>query len=149
MKKTLFVILTILFGLLTNAIICAVGVLAYPAHVVLYIIAAAELISIYSPVLIAVVGNVADKSGVSRKTLYICAQAPILVLSLVYFISELVTYDPPSGGMFGGWRYVGDLGLGLGIAIFTLITAVLTTAVSFLIAAMAKKKDETSKGERK
>lgn len=149
MKKTLSVILTILFGLLTNTIICAVGVLAYPAHVVLYIIAAAALISIYSPTLIAVVGNAADKSGVSRKTLYICAQAPILALSLVYFISELVTYDPPGSWKFGGWRYVGDLGLSLGIAIFTLITAVLTTTASFIIAAMAKKKDETSKGERK
>ncbi len=147
MKRTLSVILTILFGLLANAVICAAGVLAYPAHVVLYIIAAAALISIYSPTLIAVVGNAADKSGISRKTLYICAQAPILALSIAYLIEELVTYDPPRNTAFGGWRYV-NLGLGLGIAVCMTATAIVTTAVSFIIAAMAKKKDETSKGEQ-
>lgn len=142
MKKALAVILTMIGGLLTNAVICAAGVLAYPAHVVVYILASALLISIYSPVLMAVVGNVSDKSGVSRKALYICAQAPILALSLVYFIKELATYDPPSGnGIFGGWRYVENLGLGLGIAMFMLITSVLTTAAAFVTAAVVKKKD--------
>lgn len=133
-------ILTMIGGLLTNAVICAAGIFAYPAHVVVYILASALLISIYSPVLMAVVGNVADKSGVSRKTLYLCAQAPILALSLVYFIEELITYDPPSGnGIFGGWRYV-HLGLGLGISLCMLITAVLTTAGVFITAAVVKRK---------
>lgn len=141
MKKPLAVILTIFGGLLTNAVICAVGVLAYPAHVVVYILAFALLISIYSPALMAVVGSVSDKSGVSRRTLYLCVQAPILALSLVYFIEELITYDPPSSnGIFGGWRYV-HLGLWLGISLCMLITAVLTTAVVFITAAVVKKKE--------
>lgn len=142
MKKVLAIILTTIGGFLLNVLMCAAGVFAFPAHFIIYIIAAAAMISIYSPILIAVVGNVSDKSGVSRKTLYFCAQAPILALSLAYFIKELVTYDPPSGnGIFGRWRYVGNLGLGLGIAMFTLITSVLTTAAAFITAAVVKRKE--------
>ncbi|MDE6726970.1 MAG: hypothetical protein K2J80_03400 [Oscillospiraceae bacterium] len=143
MKKVSAIILTIISRLLLNAGICAAGVFAFPAHFVIYIIAAATLISIYSPILIAVVGNVADKSRVSRKTLYLCAQAPILALSLAYFIVELFKYDPPYGGGIlsgGGWAYVGNLGLGLGIAMFMLITSVLTTSAAFITAAVVKRK---------
>lgn len=144
MKKSLAIILTIIGGILANAVICTAGVFAFPAHFVIYIIAAAALISMYTPILIAVVGNAANKSGVSRKTLYLCAQAPILALSLVYFIAELIKYDPPYGGgiLSGrGWTYVGDLGLGLGIAMFTLITSVLTTAAALITAAAVKRKE--------
>lgn len=144
MKKSLAIILTITGGLLCNVIICAAGVFAFPIHVILYITAAALLISIYSPALTAAVGNASDKSGVPRKTLYLCAQAPTLTISLVYFITELIKYDPPYGGGIlsgSGWAYVGTLGLGLGIAMFMLITSALTTAAAFLTAAAVKRKE--------
>ena len=43
--------------------------------------------------------------------------------------------------IFCGRTYVGNIGLDLGIALFTLITSVLTTAVVFISAAVVKRKE--------
>ncbi len=157
MKKPTAVILTMLFGLVGSALVCAAGVFAYSAHIVIYIIVMAVLNLIYARVLIDVVEGIAESRGVwrgnpelilkgdrrvrrkggppSEKALFICAQAPILVLSLAYFISELVVYEPPGGG----WRSFAHLGYELGTALCMFVTAVLTTVATFFIAARRKK----------
>lgn len=140
MKKIIAILLTVIGGLLANAIICAAGVFLYPMSIFIYAAAELLLLFIYGGLLIAVTGLAAERSAVSRKALYICAQAPFLAVISVNFIKQLVTYDPPSGsGIFGGWRYV-NLGLSLGIAVCMLVTSVLTTAFAFIMAAVVKKK---------
>lgn len=124
---------------MANAIICAAGVFLYPMSIFIYAAAELLLLFIYGGLLIAVTGLAAERSAVSRKVLYICAQIPSLAVVLVNFIINMVTYDPPSSGIFGGWRYV-NLGLSLGIAVCMLVTSVLTTAFAFIMAAVVKKK---------
>lgn len=165
MKKPTAVILTMLFGLVGSSLVCAAGVFAYSANIVIYIITTAVLIIIYAKVLISVVKGIAESRGTwrgnpasvikgdqrvrrkgkggppSEKALFICAQVPILALSLAYFISELAVYEPPSGG----WRNFAHLGYELGPALCMFVTAVLTTAATFFIAARAKKKYFISK----
>lgn len=149
MKKPMAVILAMLFGLVGSSLVCAAGVFAYSAHIVVYIIVMAVLNLIYARVLIDVVEGIAESRGTwrgnpesvlkgdrrvrrkakggppSEKALLICAQAPILVLSLAYFISELAVYEPPGGS----WRNFAHLGYELGPALCMLVTAVLTTTV--------------------
>lgn len=155
MKKPTAVIFTMLFGLVGSSLVCAAGVFAYSANIVIYIIATAALSIIYAKVLISVVEGIAESRGVwrgnpasvlkgdrrvrrkakggppSEKALLICAQAPILVLSLAYFISELAVYEPPSGS----WRNFAHLGYELGTALCMFVTAVLTTAAAVVLQA--------------
>lgn len=139
MKKSLAVIFTVIGGILANAVICSAGVYLFAVNPIVYIIAEAFMMFMWSLALIAVTGRVSDKTAVPRKALYICAQAPLLAVHAVNFIKELVTYSKPGNGIFGGWKYI-NLGLGLGVAICMLATSVLTTAFAFVTAAVARRK---------
>lgn len=139
MKKALTVILTIICGLLANAVaaVPAVWLLLTSENVVLGVLIGLPVAFGLAALLNLIGKKIEGKCGLARRAFLLIAQAPFVVLTTIFFIQsavELQNYEPSLGDMFSGLNYLG-LELYYYAFLGALATAVMTTAAAFSLSA--------------
>lgn len=138
MKKALAIIGSLICGFLCNALICGFLGFLYLANPISFVVLSIPVIPGFSVLL-----NVsAKKLGIYRGVFITCAQLPIFVLTLVYFITSRIEYKHAHHGMFAG---LSNLSYGIAAALF--IPALLTTICAFITMFIILNKERKQKNE--
>ncbi|MDE6733069.1 MAG: hypothetical protein K2J77_09370 [Oscillospiraceae bacterium] len=149
MKKVLSIILTVICGLLANAIaaVPAVWLLLTSESVVFGVLVGLPIACGLAALLNLIGKKTEGKCGVARRVFLLIAQAPFVILVTALFIQnavELYHYEPSLGDMFSG-LYGWGLELNYYAYLGALATAVMTTIGGFIMMLADRQKARTEK----